>query len=71
MPEPKERKYACIKCGNPFEAYPPDDRHDIATRSEKDYKDSIKVEYQCPKCQEKNAIYWGAPGIGAYVAKTR
>lgn len=67
----KERKYGCLKCGNPFEAYPPDDRHHTATRSEKDYEDNIKVEYQCSKCGEKNIIYWGAPSSSVYAPKTR
>lgn len=57
-----ERKYACLRCGDPFEALPPDDRRTIATRLKKDYKDNIKVEYECPKCGLKNVLYWGDRG---------
>jgi len=61
-PKPKKKKYLCFKCKAPLEACPPDDVHIVAARSEKDFKDNIKVEYQCSKCQEKNIIYWGALG---------
>ena len=57
----KKRTYSCTKCGRTFEAYPPDDRHTIATRSENDYKDNVKVDYKCVDCETINTIYWGAP----------
>jgi DNA-directed RNA polymerase subunit RPC12/RpoP len=53
------KTYSCLKCGAPFEAYPPDDRHTIATRNEKDFEDHIKVDYRCKECDNTNTIYWG------------
>jgi DNA-directed RNA polymerase subunit RPC12/RpoP len=53
------KKYSCIECGSPFDAYPPDDRHDRATRNEGDYKDHIKVNYRCKDCGHTNVIFWG------------
>jgi rubredoxin len=65
----RQRTYSCTKCGSVFEAYPPDDRHIIATRSEKDYEDNLKVDYKCREkdCGAINTIYWGAPGAGFVV----
>jgi rubredoxin len=65
----KKRNYSCTKCGCVFEAYPPDDRHTVATRSESDYKDNVKVDYKCKgkDCGATNTIYWGAPGAGFVV----
>jgi len=53
------KKYSCLNCGTPFEVYPPDDLHDIATRNETDFKDHIKINYKCTECNEINTIYWG------------
>jgi len=53
------KRFSCLKCGTPFDAYPPDDRHDTATRNEKDYEDNIKVDYRCKECGHINTIYWG------------
>jgi len=53
------KRFSCLKCGTPFEAYPPDDRHDRATRNEKDYEDHIRVDYKCKDCANINTIYWG------------
>lgn len=55
----KARKFSCLHCGTPFEAYPPDDRHTRATRNKKDYEDHIKVDYKCKDCGKFNTIYWG------------
>jgi rubredoxin len=55
------KKFSCLKCGSPFDAYPPDDRHNVATRNEKDFKDNIKVDYVCKDCRNTNTIYWGHP----------
>ena len=66
----KVKKFSCLKCGTPFDAYPPDDRHDIATRNEKDYEDHIKVDYRCKECSTINTIYWGysPPALGVFQA---
>jgi rubredoxin len=53
------KRFSCLKCGTPYDAYPPDDRHNIATVNEKDYEDHIKVDYRCEKCGNINTIYWG------------
>ena len=61
----KVKKYSCIECGATFSAYPPDDRHDIATRNKEDYGDHIEVKYRCKACGHFNMIYWGysKPGV--------
>ena len=53
------KRFSCLKCGTPFEVYPPDDLHDIATRKETDFKDNIKVDYKCNACGNINTIFWG------------
>ena len=57
----KVKIYSCIHCGSQFEAYPPDDRHNIATRNESDYEDHIKVNYRCKDCGKDNIMFWGYP----------
>lgn len=59
------KTYSCLKCGAPFVAYPPDDRHTTATRNEKDFEGHIKVDYRCKErgCDNTNTIYWGNPPI--------
>lgn len=52
------KKYSCLKCGSPFDAYPPDDSHDTATRDPNKYEDQIKVDYRCKDCGYVNTIYW-------------
>ncbi len=29
------KRFSCLNCGAPFDAYPPDDRHDTVARNEK------------------------------------
>jgi DNA-directed RNA polymerase subunit RPC12/RpoP len=57
------KRFSCLKCGTPFEAYPPDDRHGSATRNEKEYEDHTKVDYRCKECGNINTMYWGNPPI--------
>ena len=52
------KKYSCLKCGTPFDAYPPDDHHTFASRDPNQYKDNIKVTYICKECKNENVIYW-------------
>ena len=55
----KNKIFSCIKCGNPYEAYPPDDKHRIATMlSEEAKKDHIIVKYICKNCGNINILYW-------------
>jgi DNA-directed RNA polymerase subunit RPC12/RpoP len=53
------KKYSCLNCGTPFDAYPPDDLHRWASRDPNHYKDNIKVTYLCKECKNENVIYWG------------
>ena len=57
----EKKTFSCLKCGTPFDAYPPDEVYTIARREES--KDAIKIEYKCkrPGCRHKNAIYWVKP----------
>jgi DNA-directed RNA polymerase subunit RPC12/RpoP len=55
----KTKMFSCAKCGAPFEAFPPDDLHSIATRLEKEAtKDNVIAEYKCRDCGKVNTIYW-------------
>jgi DNA-directed RNA polymerase subunit RPC12/RpoP len=60
---PKKKTYGCIKCGKPFEVYPPDDFHQDASRDPKELEeDFIKIDYECKnlKCHTINTLYWGS-----------
>ncbi len=59
MAKQEVKKYSCLHCGNPFDAYPPDSRHTWASRDSNHYEHSIKVTYICEKCKNENIIYWG------------
>ena len=65
----KVKRYACTKCGTPFDIHPPDDLHTTASRHEKDCetRGHVKMEYVCKNCGEKNIIYWcrrrNSPGL--------
>jgi len=54
-----KKTFSCTNCGTPFDAYPPDDVRTVATRSQDDYKDNIRIDYRCEKCKSVNQIYWG------------
>jgi predicted RNA-binding Zn-ribbon protein involved in translation (DUF1610 family) len=55
----KYKKFSCTKCGTPYEAYPPDDKHRFATMVGKEAnKDHIIVKYTCKNCGNSNIIYW-------------
>lgn len=58
-------KFSCRFCGTPYDAYPPDSRHNRASVNEKDYEDPIKVNYKCKGegCGETNTLYWGREKI--------
>lgn len=64
-----EKKFSCIKCGSPFDVYPPDDRHDFAARKESDVIDPIKIDYKCENCGNINTIYWGHIPVIGYVGR--
>ena len=63
-----KRKFACLQCGTPYEAYPPDDVHTKASSTEckecgqEHYDDKeIKVNYECDNCSKLNTIFWHEP----------
>ncbi len=55
--EEKVRKYSCKNCGQPFEAYPPDDVHTHANVLDKG-SDWIELTSECKNCKFKNILYW-------------
>jgi len=57
----KVRRYSCLKCGAPFDAYPPDDLHDLASVYKPGSESHVKVNYKCNACGEINVIYWMQP----------
>jgi hypothetical protein len=58
----KHKKFSCTKCGIPYEAHPPDDKHSYATMvAEEAKKDHIIVKYTCKSCGTVNTIYWTHP----------
>jgi hypothetical protein len=55
------RKFSCIHCGEPYEAYPPDGFHLLASLKQEDVNDPIKMTFICRAkgCGKENIIYWG------------
>ena len=47
--------FSCLVCGEPFEAFPPDDQHNIGSREPS--INSIPITYTCVN-RHKNTIYW-------------
>jgi hypothetical protein len=61
----KKRVFSCPECGNPYDAFPPDDNH---TRvSLKDPKEDaisvIKIVHDCSKCKHPITLYWYNPKL--------
>ncbi len=54
--EPK--KFACLECGTPYDAHPPDDGHNTALLEPCKSGDSVEVKYMCTRCSHKNIIHW-------------
>jgi DNA-directed RNA polymerase subunit RPC12/RpoP len=56
----KVKVFGCVKCGAPFEVYPPDDLHKKASRDEKACEISgvAKMDYVCANCGGTNTLYW-------------
>lgn len=57
--------FSCVLCGEPYDAFPPDDLHTFATRKAppRDFLESglcIEIPYVClnPDCFRENVLYW-------------
>lgn len=57
------KKLGCLYCGAPFEAYPPDDFHIIASLKSEGANNPVKMVYKCQAkgCGSENIIYWCSP----------
>lgn len=57
-----KRVFGCPNCGEKYEAYPPDDRHPIASiekPSSSDVEGSvIEVNNKCGTCGSSFKLYW-------------
>jgi rubredoxin len=52
------KKYPCRQCGQPFDAYPPDDLHKTARLTPYERGDSVPQNYECENCHEMNTLHW-------------
>jgi DNA-directed RNA polymerase subunit RPC12/RpoP len=52
------KTYACIKCGHPFVAIPPDDMHIVVLLEPCQRGDSIQIPYDCQNCEHVNIRHW-------------
>ena len=63
----KTKRFSCIKCGIPFEVYPPDDNHPTASLEKpKEASGSIiEMTYDCenPSCRHPTTLYWYRPKL--------
>lgn len=55
-----DRKYACPKCGNGFDAFKVDDTFQYASRYTCEYLDYKEQSYSCDNCDEIIKLYWHA-----------
>ena len=55
---PAVRKFGCSKCGQPIEAYPPDDEYVELSMEPCKEGDSKRIQFICDNCQESNVRYW-------------
>ena len=53
------KKFSCLNCGAPFDAYPPDDIHNTASLRITNVNEPKKIKYKCEQCNRENIIYWG------------
>ncbi|MFQ5941690.1 MAG: helix-turn-helix domain-containing protein [Nitrososphaerales archaeon] len=52
------RAYACVNCGLPYQVYPPDDQHTVASDKISEYGDSRNVRHECSNCYYTNELHW-------------
>jgi len=54
--------FSCPECGNPYEAYPPDDKHPTASLEEPKESEVegsvIKIIHDCKECKHPITLYW-------------
>jgi DNA-directed RNA polymerase subunit M/transcription elongation factor TFIIS len=56
-----KRVFSCPECGNPYEAYPPDDNHPyVSLEHPGDEAEGsvIKIIHDCDKCKHPITLYW-------------
>jgi len=56
----KRRVFSCPECGNPYEAYPPDDLHDTVALQEPSKENAesvIKIVHDCLICKHPITLY--------------
>jgi len=58
MNDNSARKFACVNCGYPYDAYPPNDRYHIALPIQCEDSDCIEIKYECENCRKMNPIFW-------------
>lgn len=51
-------RYSCKACGNPFDAFPPDDVHRVSSVYQCWKFDWIERSYRCPECKNTTTLYW-------------
>jgi len=58
------KRYSCKQCGDPFDAYPPDDYYTYAMIKKCFVCDALGLgkhverNYECNGCDTKNTVYW-------------
>jgi len=56
-----KRIFSCPECGEPYEAYPPDDKHlDVSLESPENEATGsiIKIIHDCKNCKHPITLYW-------------
>jgi hypothetical protein len=58
----KAKKFSCVHCGTPFEAYPPDDEYPVASSEKPEASElaGIVIEkiHDCKNCLQPTTLYW-------------
>jgi len=61
----RKRTFSCPECGNPYDAYPPDDRHTTASLEKPEEAEGsvIPITHDCLVCKTPITIYWYRPKL--------
>lgn len=71
------KKYSCKQCGDPFDAYQPDDKFTFAMARACFVCDvlglgqQVERNYECDSCDAKNTIYWHTPTVHSDIEKIK